>query len=228
VSGQDDALPVGGGEAYLEMPLGGFLSAVAGGEAAPGAGSAAAVAVAVGACLCAMAARLSERQLTEDRARKLITEAERLRAAANLLIEADADSFEPVLAARRLPAGTAASAEFRQHRIAVALSDAAMVPMQVVELAAQVARLAAAIVADGNQNLRGEAITALLLAEAGVGAAATLVGINLAHAPDDARPARAAQVRTEVADSVRAVLCAVATTPAAGPPGAAENAGPGR
>jgi formiminotetrahydrofolate cyclodeaminase len=206
MSGPDDAGTTGGHEAYLDMPLDGFLTAMAAGQAAPGGGSAAAAAVAVSACLCAMTARLSARQLTEDVAGELAAVAERLRSAAAPLIEADADAFGRLLAARKRPAGPAAAAKSRQHGIEVALSDATAVPVQVIELAAQVARLAARLVADGNPNLRGDAITALLLAEAGARAAAVLVGINLADAPDDARPARADRVLTEVADCVRAAL----------------------
>jgi methenyltetrahydrofolate cyclohydrolase len=188
------------------MPLGGFLAALAAREAAPGGGSAAAAAVALAAGLTAMTARLSARQLTEDLARERMTEAERLLAAVAPLIQADADSFKPVLAARRRTAGRDRSAEGRQHRIAVALSGAAMIPMQVIELAGQVVRLAAGLAADGNPNLRGDAVTAVLLAEAGARAAAVLARINLADAPADARLARAEQVLTEVAESVRAVL----------------------
>jgi len=51
--------------------------------------------------------------------------------------------------------------------------------------------VAAAIAAGGNPNVRGDAVTAALLAAAGSRAAAALVRINLAGAEDDDRPARA-------------------------------------
>jgi formiminotetrahydrofolate cyclodeaminase len=71
--------------------------------------------------------------------------------------------------------------------------------MQIVELAAQLA-------AAGNPNLRGDAITAALLAEAGARAAAALVRISLAAAPDDERRSRAAQILQDGTASARAAL----------------------
>ena len=198
---------------YLDMPLGRFLAALAGSDAAPGGGSAAAVAVSLGASLCGMTARLSARQLTETLTAELAADADGLSARTASLIQADAESYLRVLTALRQPDRAAEShqpegtaAESRKHRIAEALSEAAKVPMAVVEEAAEVAHLAARLAADGNPSLRGDAITALLLAEAGARAAAVLVGINLAGSPDDDRPARAEQILQGVAGAVREVL----------------------
>jgi len=187
---------------YLTMPLGGFLGAVADGTAAPGGGSGAATAVAIGAGLCAMAARLSARQLTADEAAELAGGASALQAGAAALIQADSSSYQAVLAARR-PADVAADAS-QADRLAAALSGAADIPLQVLRLAAQVARLAGRLAADGNPNLRGDALTGLFLAEAGARAAAMLVGINLAGAPDDDRHATARRLLHDVASSTSA------------------------
>jgi formiminotetrahydrofolate cyclodeaminase len=195
------------------MPLGEFLAALASSDAAPGGGSAAAAAVTLGASLCGMTARLSARQLTGKLTAELTADADRLRAHTASLIGADAQSYLRVLTALRQPDKPAEShrpdgamAESRKHQIAVALSEAAEVPMAVVEQAAQVARLAARLAADGNPSLRGDAITALLLAEAGARAAAVLVGINLAGTPDDDRPARAEQMLQDMASTIRELL----------------------
>jgi formiminotetrahydrofolate cyclodeaminase len=195
------------------MPVRSFLAALAGRDAAPAGGCAAAVAVTLGAGLCGMTARLSARQLTDELTAALTADADRLRAQAAALIQADAQSYLRVLRALRQPDEAAgpdrpdsAVAELRKHRIAVALSEAAEVPMAVIEQAAQVARLAAGLAADGNPNLRGDAITALLLAEAGARAAAVLIQINLAAAPGDDRHARAEQLLQAIAGTVRAVL----------------------
>jgi formiminotetrahydrofolate cyclodeaminase len=75
--------------------------------------------------------------------------------------------------------------------MAAALSQACVVPMEVAEIGAELAAVAAAIAAGGNPNVRGDAVTAALLAAAGSRAAAALVRINLAGAEDDDRPARA-------------------------------------
>ena len=94
--------------------------------------------------------------------------------------------------------------EQQRTRIDAALSEAATIPMEVVEVAAQTARLAARLAADGNPRLRGDAITAALLAEAGARSAAVLVSINLAAWPGDQRPARAQALLGEIGRAVRA------------------------
>jgi formiminotetrahydrofolate cyclodeaminase len=99
------------------------------------------------------------------------------------------------------PAISAAGPPGRVERLAAALSAAADVPMQVVELAAEVTELAAGLAAEGNQALRGDAITAALLAQAGARGAAALVSINLAAMPDDARPGRAQRVLAQIGRS---------------------------
>jgi formiminotetrahydrofolate cyclodeaminase len=184
------------------MPFGGFLAAVADGTAAPGGGCGAATAVAIGAGLCAMAARLSARQLTTDEAAELADCASALQAGAAALIQADSSSYQAVLAARR-PADVAADAS-HADRVAAALSAAADIPLQVLGFAAQVACLAGRLAADGNPDLRGDALTGLFLAEAGARAAAMLVDINLADAPDDDRHATARRLLDDVASSASA------------------------
>lgn len=187
---------------YLTMPFGGFLDAVADGTAAPGGGCGAATAVAIGAGLCAMAARLSARQLTADEAAELADGASALQARVAALIQADASSYQIVLAARRT-IDVAADAS-QADRVGVALSGAADVPLQVLGFAVQVARMAGRLAADGNPNLRGDALTGLFLAEAGARAAAMLVGINLAGAPDDDRHVTARLLMHDVAISASA------------------------
>ncbi len=176
---------------FLDLPVGTFLGQLAGPGPAPGGGGAAALAVSMGASLCAMAARLSRRQLAPAEAEALTGTLERIAAAAASLIEADADAYRAVIAARRPPA--------EPGRVADALSGAAAVPMEITELAVPVARAAARLAADGNPSLRGDAVTGALLAEAGARSAAVLVGINLAGAPADSRPGRAAELAAETA-----------------------------
>jgi methenyltetrahydrofolate cyclohydrolase len=195
----------GGEDQYLELPLARFLDLLAGPEPAPGGGGAAAIAVAMAAGLCAMAARLSVRQLAAE-ADTLRIDSERISSAAASLIQADAESYLGVIEAQRLPRE---DAQARRRQIDAALSAASEVPMQVTELAVQAAQAAAWLAAAGNPNLRGDAITGALLASAGARAAATLVAINLASSPDDDRPARASGLAAEAQSlAVTAALAA--------------------
>jgi formiminotetrahydrofolate cyclodeaminase len=177
---------------YLDLPVARFLGLLAGPEPAPSGGGAAALAVSMAASLCAMTARLSTRQLSTDDAKTLVHDTERIAATAASLIQADAGSYAAVIAARR-------SAGPKSEQAAAALAAAADVPMEIIELAVPVARAAARLAADGNPNLRGDAITGALLAAAGARSAAVLVDINLAARPDDGRPAHAARRAAEAA-----------------------------
>jgi formiminotetrahydrofolate cyclodeaminase len=192
----------GGRAGYAALQVGAFLDALAAGSAAPAGGSAAALVLAEAAALCAKAARLSERQLSPARAAALTQEAERIRSAAASLIDEDALAYRAVIEQTRRPAG-----EARAAGLAAALSDAADVPLRIVELCVPVAELACSLAKACKPALRGDAIAAGELAQAAARAAAALTSINLAATPDDPRHA-----------SARAMLAAIASR-LAGPGG---------
>ena len=178
---------------YLEMPVRRFLDLLAAGESAPGGGSAAAVSVALAAGLSSMAARLSTQQLAD--AAELAARAEGLRERVAPLARADAVAYGRVLAAQR-------SLE-ADERVWAALSEAADVPLAVAEAGVEVAGIAARLASEGNPNLKGDARCAVLLADAGVRAAATLVEINLSGEPtEDGRLGRTREF-VEAAASAR-------------------------
>jgi formiminotetrahydrofolate cyclodeaminase len=185
--------------AFLDMPLRDFLGALASGTPAPGGGTSAALAVTLGAGLCAMAARLSARQLGGDTVSELTNQAERILAASASLLQADAESYGRVISAMRSPAG--ADPAGRERAVAAALSGAADVPLDIIALGAEAAALAARLADAGNPALRGDAVTAAVLADAGARAAAVLVGINLTAVPHDERHARAGLLLAEAARS---------------------------
>jgi formiminotetrahydrofolate cyclodeaminase len=190
-----DSSPENTTSEYLDLPLRTFLDLVASDNPAPGGGSVAAVAVALAAGLSGMAARLSAGQLADG----LAARADALRRRVAPLAEADAESYGRVLAAYREP-----DSETRRERASDALSGAADVPLAVAEVGSEVAGIAARLVEEGNPNLEGDAIAALLLAEAGVRAATVLVEINLSSANmEDDRLGRANELADETAALVR-------------------------
>lgn len=183
------------GPDYLEQPLGSFLDLVASREPAPGGGASAAVTVALAAALTAMAARFSTEHLAD--ADGLAARADGLRGEVVLLARADAAAYGRVLDAQRAPRD---DEEARRRKIREALTEAADVPLSIAGIGAEVAGNAARLVEGGNPNLRGDAITAVALAGAGVRAATTLVEINVsAGGADDGRLARAAEFRATAA-----------------------------
>jgi methenyltetrahydrofolate cyclohydrolase len=180
-----------------------LLATVAAETPAPGGGSVAAIVTGLAASLAAMAARLS-REHWEDAA-GAVAQAEALRVRALPLADEDARAYESVLVAlRRLP--NELEPEARDAAIGQALSRAADVPLAIAETALDVGALAAELAERGNPNLRGDAATAVLLAEASVRATANLVEINLGTQEGDQRLERARELVEAVRRISRRVL----------------------
>jgi len=165
-----------------------FLAAVAERTPAPGGGAAAAAGCALGAALAEMAARFAGRD--DDAARAAGWRADALR-----LGEADLTAYAPVLEAQRL----APDDPRRDARLTAARGAAAEVPLAIAQTAAQVAELSRALARAGRPGLVGDALAGADLATGAARAAARLVEINLAGAPDDPRLelARAAVARAQ-------------------------------
>lgn len=116
--------------------------------------------------------------------------------------EEELSSYEPVLAATRLDAGDPA----REQRLREALSGASDAPLAIARAAADVAERAAAVAAQSTAALRGDAIAAVLLAEAATQSAARLVEINLRAGCRDRRLVEAARCRDRSAAARERVL----------------------
>lgn len=170
---------------FLQEPLSVFLDRVASAEPAPGGGACAAMSVALAAGLAAMAARFSSATVSDATA--VAEQADDLRRQAAALASQDAEAYSSVLAELAAPRGADAGA--RRERIRSRLSAAAEPPLAVAEIAVTVGALARRLAAEGNPNLRGDALTSGLLAEAGCRAAVELVAANLE--PGDPRLERA-------------------------------------
>jgi methenyltetrahydrofolate cyclohydrolase len=192
------AAPLG----FSSQTVADFCDTVAAETSAPGGGSVAAVVGGMAAALAAMAARFSKEQWEDSGG--VVAQAEALRARLLPLAEEDARAYEDVLVALRLPKDV--KEEVRDAAIGDALSRAADVPMAIAEAAADVATLAAELAERGNPNLRGDAATAALLAEAAVRASANLVEINLATREGDERLERARELVEIVRRTARRAL----------------------
>jgi formiminotetrahydrofolate cyclodeaminase len=190
---------------YLGLPLGRFLELVASREPAPGGGASAVVTVALAAALSSMSARFSTGHLVEAPA--LTERAEQLRSEVMPLARADAAAYGRVLESYR--GQREGDKEGRRRKIREALSEAASVPLAVAEIGAELVGIAVRLVREGNPNLRGDAVVAALLAEAGVRAAAKLVEINVAAGgTDNGRLARASELVADAAAAQQAAKSA--------------------
>jgi formiminotetrahydrofolate cyclodeaminase len=167
----------------LSASVAGLVSAVGGASAAPpGGGSVAAGAAALAAALTRMVAGLTagrpryasvaaEMQRAADRASALASEL-------TGLVRRDAEAFDAVSAAYKLPKGTADAASLRAAAIERAMVPATRSPLDIARAAADVAELAAIVAEQGNKNAVADAAVATLLAEAACRAAALTVRVN--------------------------------------------------
>ena len=172
---------------YLDLSVRDYLGQVAAATPAPGAGAVSATTVALAAGLAAMAAGLSHRQLPD--AGQLADRMRDLQQQAAPLAQRDAAAYGEVLAALRRPADD----PDRPAALHEALARAADVPLEIAALGATVLDVAADVAERGNPNLRGDALTSCLLAQAAVRAATALVVLNVAD-DRDPRRVRAAEL----------------------------------
>lgn len=169
------------------VSLAGFMDSVAGPTPTPGGGTVAAVAGAMAACLATMVANLTigkkKYAAHEESLRQAKREAETLRRELMALARADAEAFDAVLRAGRLPQATPAEVAAREGALAGANLEASRVPLRTAEACLNVLKLAVLAARQGNVNAVTDAGTAGLLARAGGVAALYNVEINLKSVP---------------------------------------------
>ncbi|HEY6064744.1 MAG TPA: cyclodeaminase/cyclohydrolase family protein [Thermoanaerobaculia bacterium] len=174
---------------FEKLPFDELVAALASDAPTPGGGTAAALAGAMGASLAEMVAALTvakEKYAAAHAAVRPIGEAA-ARARENLLrlAQEDADSYDAVVAARRLPKETDEERAERARRIEEANRLAAEVPLRTAREAAGLLALLPELAEKGNPNAASDAGAATLLLEASVQAALLNVAINLSGMKDE-------------------------------------------
>jgi formiminotetrahydrofolate cyclodeaminase len=187
---------------YRGLPLNELLDEVSSAEPMPGAGYCAAITLELAAGLIVMAARVSRADWGE--ARGAAAQATTLRARIAPLAERNVDAYREAvgLLARAQSGGG-------DEPLRDALARAAAVPLEIAEVAVDVASLAAVVAERGEQALRADAVSAALLAEAAARTAATLVEVNLGTTSADERVTHARDLAgsaTAAAQRARATL----------------------
>jgi formiminotetrahydrofolate cyclodeaminase len=125
-------------------------------------------------------------------------------------VDRDSESYQAVLAAFRLPKGTQSEIQSRNAAVQEAFKGACRVPLQVAEMAGQVADLAVQAARDGNRDLITDAcVSALLARAAGLGALMN-VRVNLAAVKDADLAAqmdqRIKQIKQDILEKEREIL----------------------
>lgn len=156
-----------------------FLDSLAGGTPTPGGGSAAAHAGAMGAALVSMVARLTVGKEKYARVREemeeILEESEELRASLTAAVEQDAEAFQALMAAYRLPQED----PDRTEHIKTATLQAAQVPLEVARTSERIMQLSLLTAEKGNARAITDGATGANLAYAAVHSACYNVRINL-------------------------------------------------
>jgi len=169
-----------------DLTIGHFLEQLASSDPTPGGGSAAALAGAMAAALVAMVARLSQGKGGDDEAfARTVHWAERARETLSGLAEQDAQAFDGVMRAMRMPRGTELEKRARTEASQQALRGAADVPLQVMRAVLDVLRETPVLARSGNLNAVSDVAVAVLLGYAAVHGALHNVRINLASIKDE-------------------------------------------
>lgn len=179
----------------VETTLEAFTDKLAAGTPTPGGGSAAALAGALSASLLQMVSDLTigreQYKAHEEAVRSIRRKAEALRRDLLALVDRDAQAYDGVVRARRLPKETPAEIQARAAAVARANLFATETPMAIAEQCAALMSLAVELAYKGNVNAVSDVGSAALLAYAGLRAGVMNVRVNLAGIADADRAARA-------------------------------------
>ena len=167
-----------------------FLEAVAEPTATPGGGSVAAHAAAMAAALGQMVAGLSRKKKSQMlHVEKLSEHVDALRKTADELaaaVDRDAASYDAVMAAFKLPQGSAAETEQREQAVQRATKGAAEVPLEVAEKAVALHDRLVQLEGVSAASMKSDLRVARLMAVAGAKGAIANVEINLDGLKDTA------------------------------------------
>lgn len=167
-----------------EAGVEGFLEELASAAPTPGGGSAAAHAGALAAALVSMSGRLTigkkKYQDVEPAMQELVLQADKLRHAFSEAVAADAEAFEAVMSAFKLPKEGEKQQKARTKAVQAATLEAARQPLKVAEMAVDCLDLARQAAELGNTNAISDAGSAASLARASLEGAGMNVRINLA------------------------------------------------
>lgn len=174
---------------FSERKLKEFVKELSSASPTPGGGSASAVVGSLGAALVAMDCNLTLGKEAYRQVAARVGEIKRraVRVSAELLrcSDRDARSFEGVMKAISLPKNTELQKLKRFERVQAALKKATEVPLQIMELCAELESMATYMAENGNRNSRSDAVVGGILASAALKGAYENLEINLESIKDD-------------------------------------------
>jgi formiminotetrahydrofolate cyclodeaminase len=190
-----------------EKSVGDLLAAFRSSDPTPGGGSASALAGALGASLVAMVASLPKPRATSDdeilRLRTAGQRAVELAEQLAALIDRDAEAYDQVVGAYRLPKSTDVEKAARSERVQRAMRDAIETPLDVMRACVEALGHARAAGQFGNPNAASDVEVARELLRAGLRGARHNVEINLGSVKDAEYVARVREETGRLLDDAR-------------------------
>jgi len=173
------------GDMYLKE----FLEKTASKEPVPGGGSVAALSSALSASLAAMVANLTigkkNYEEVSDKMVEIVEELDLRRREFVQLIDKDANSFDSVLQAFKMPKGNDEEKKLRTEAIQDGMKYAAKVPLGVAIDASKLFEYIEIVVKSGNKNAVTDGLVAAMMARTAIKSALYNVKINLSSIKDD-------------------------------------------
>jgi glutamate formiminotransferase/formiminotetrahydrofolate cyclodeaminase len=180
-----------------------FIDDVASSSPAPGGGSVAAAAGALASALSSMVCRLTigkkKYKEVEEELKVVLEKAEQIRKEMQEFIVKDAESFDKVMEAFKLPKYTEEETQKRNKAVQEATQGAISVPLQVMEKGVEALKLSRMVVEKGNTNMVSDAGVSALMAKSAVLGAYLNIRINLNSVEDQIF----ATSNREIADALR-------------------------
>ncbi len=166
-----------------------FLDKTESNEPVPGGGSIAALSSAISAALSAMVANLTVGKKNYEEVSEEMTEiASKMSAFKSEfvdLIDKDANSFDKVMKAYKLPKETDEEKTERSRQIQEGMKYAASVPLEVAQKTSELFGMIEELVKKGNQNAQTDALVAAMMARTAILSALYNVKINLGSIKDE-------------------------------------------
>lgn len=168
---------------YIDQTLQSYLDDLASSQPAPGGGSAAALSGAMGAGLASMVCRLTLGKEAyagvQQEIEGLLRQTEKLRLRFQQLMQEDIEAYGRLSASYKLPRETGEERATRSTTIQERLVEAALVPLEVTECAAELIQCCQRIAEIGNATVLSDVVMGAILASSAGEGAALMVRINL-------------------------------------------------
>jgi len=180
---------------------------------APGGGSASALCGALSAALSAMVANLTVGkkgyEKTFEEMKKTSVRAQQLKDDMLALVDEDAEAFNKVMEAFRAPLTTEDQRKERAAAIQTATREATLVPFRVLEISAELMKLAKKAAHKGNRNSLSDAGVAALAARTAAEGAYYNIRINLPGLKDQAFKEKIKRRATALRKAIQTLACRI-------------------